>query len=117
MALEFNIIESDGWYAGNDLTIPFIIYEDDGSTPQNLTGFDLLYQVKRNVDDEMLLAKSIGDGIVVDDPTTGTGELTIDAADTAGWVEGSYAHSLIRSNSPITTLWDGTAFISKAAAP
>jgi len=118
MALEFNISQDDHWFVGNDITIPFVIYADDNrEARQDLTGFELLWHLKRNADDQILLFKTTDDDISVTDALAGEGELTIPGADTADFGEGYYEHAMIRSNTPVSTLWFGKAYLNKAAAP
>jgi hypothetical protein len=54
-----------------------LILTDEDEEPLDLTDADLRFTV------EGLLTKNLGDGIVVDDPLTGAGVITIDAGDTA----------------------------------
>jgi hypothetical protein len=54
-----------------------LILNDDAGSPLDLTDADVRFTV------EGLLTKNLGDGIVVDDPLTGTGTITIEAGDTA----------------------------------
>ena len=118
MALTVDIPKEAGWYVGTDLVIPFIVYTtDDKSAVQDLTGFELRYQIRRNVYDEVLLTKTSADGISVSNPTTGEGTITIGDEDWADWSAGDYVHGLLRSNDPITVIWDGTVYLNKAAVP
>lgn len=118
MALTFDIVADDDWFVGDDVTIPFVIYtDDDKGSRQDLTGFDLLYQLKHNPHDGILISKTEGDGITVTDALNGEGEIAISGDDTAGFAGGEYSHTMVRSNEPRATLFDGTVVIKKGSAP
>lgn len=51
MAIEANITPDDGWFLGEDKNLVFTIYQADGVTPQNITGWALSYMLKRRVTD------------------------------------------------------------------
>ena len=117
MALHVEIDATDGWFIGAKIVLPFIVYQDDGTTPQDITGFDLLFKLRRNADDDVLVEKATGDGILVSDAIHGAGEITILDTDTAGFAEGQYELGMMRSDDPITVLFFGEAVLNKASVP
>jgi len=118
LALHVEIDADAGWFVGAKIVLPFIVYQDgDSRTPQDITGFDLLFKLRRNADDEVLVEKATGDGILVTDAVNGAGEITILDTDTAGFAEGQYELGMMRSDDPITVLFFGEAVLNKASVP
>lgn len=67
MAIEQDISASDGWFAGEDKVLQFEILQADGQTPQDASGFVMLWTL-RNGDaiGMVLITKSTGgQGITV----------------------------------------------------
>jgi hypothetical protein len=79
-------------FLGEDQTWTDVIYQADGATPQNITGWnDIVFVLHVNQNDGMpLFTKTVGGGIVLTDPTHGGLTIAINAADTAGLNPGVY---------------------------
>ena len=118
MALIVDIPQEAGWFIGTKVVLPFVVYTDDSkNTRQDITGFELLYQLAHNAADETLISKDTDDGVEVTDEAEGEGTITVEASDTTGLAEGYYEHAFMRTNDPATMIWSGTVYLNKAAAP
>lgn len=76
------------WYIGEDVAIDGVIYESDGVTVQNITGWAITFSIQTTAP----IVKTVGAGIVLTSPTTGQCTITIASADTG-------------SLSPLTAQW------------
>lgn len=73
---------------GDDEVLEGTIYQDDGVTEEDITGWDLWFTGKLLItsgDVDAVFQKTIGDGITVTDAANGAYEIAIDAADTDGF--------------------------------
>lgn len=115
MAKEWNIDQDDDWFIGEKKVLQFQIFQADGVTPQDITGWNFAYAVKQAAREAPdLLRKASGSGIAVTVPLTGIGQITVDAADTLQITEGNYEHGLMRSDSGSEAqLLFGYAYLNK----
>lgn len=62
MAVERNLAESDRLFVGEDKQLSFTVFEADGSTPQDISGWALSWQVKKHASsmDPAILTKTTG---------------------------------------------------------
>lgn len=84
------------WYAGADVTFPFDVIDEQTGLPQNMTGWELTYELKDSAD-VVLVTKTVGSGITIGDGE-GTGSratVVIQATDTQALTEGLY-HEVLR---------------------
>ena len=119
MAIEENIEKSDHWFLGEDKTLAFTIYQADGSTPQNITGWALIFVLRRQpaTADPALISKTTGSGITLTTPASGLCEVSIEDTDTEGLSEGKYFYSLKRTDAgEETILTYGYAYLRRATA-
>lgn len=125
MAEEANIgYDANGkpdWFIGEDKALSFTIYQKTAAgvlttTPQDLTGFALRWDLRRtdNAADPVILTKATGSGITIDAGTGGTGTVSIADTDTDSLASRVYRHALKRTDdgSELVLLW-GNAVISK----
>lgn len=85
-------------YRGEDASLVFAIYEADGVTPQNITGWSLSFTV-RPAGGIALIAKTVGNGIALTTPASGIATVTLAAADTSSLPAVYYSFSLARTDS------------------
>lgn len=114
MALKFDITEADRFFTNADKVIKFKIYQADGVTPQNITGWAMSWLLKRRLtdaDSAALVTKTTGAGtITLTTPLTGDCELTVTDENTATVASGFYVHELKRTDAGAETpLCEGKA--------
>ena len=87
-------------YQGADIPIPFTIYDADGYTPTNITGWTLeanfMPHSTGNTDES--LEKTTGDGIEFTVAASGTGVITIPAEESAEMAAGDWSFDLWRTD-------------------
>jgi hypothetical protein len=67
---------------GDSIDYEMTVKNNDG-TPTDLTGFNITFSVKKKFSDiDYVIQKTIGNGITVDDPTTGQVVIHIEHGDT-----------------------------------
>ena len=120
MAIRDDIEADDDFFTGEDKTITATIYQADGTTPQNITGWSLSYLWKRaktDTDAEAVLTKTTSaGGIVLTTPVSGVCTITIADTDTDGLVARQYWHELKRMDGGSeTVLTTGTVELQQAA--
>ncbi len=83
MPFENNVVISDEWFTNDDKTLTDTIYQSDGTTAQNITGWALEYVLCLKGESTALITKSTGgNGLAITDASNGVCQVTIDAADT-----------------------------------
>jgi len=119
MAIRDDIDADDDFFTGEDKTITATIYQADGTTPQNITGWSLSYLWKRaktDADAEAVLVKTTTAGITLTTPVSGECTITIADTDTDGLVARQYWHELKRTDAGSeTVLTTGTVELQQAA--
>lgn len=83
MAVERHITEGDAFFLGEDKSLPVTVYQSDGSTAQNITGWSISFMLKKKQTDSDAAAKitkTTASGITLTTPASGL--LTISIADT-----------------------------------
>jgi len=104
MAERADITSDHEWFTNTDHVFEFTIYQEDGVTPQNITGWELSWFLKRGEGDPdaaALLAKTTGGSpteIDIVNGATGRVDVIVLAADTAGIRGGDYFHELKRTD-------------------
>lgn len=120
MATEQNIGPDDHYFSGEDKRLPFVIYQSDGVTPQDITGWSLSWMVKAartDADaDALLTLTTDGAEITLTTPATGAGEVEVDESDIADMAASTrYFHELKRIDSGFkTVLIHGTLRLGQA---
>lgn len=107
MAIERNITSDDDFFLGEDKTLSFTVYQSDGSTAQNITGWALSWMLKkdaRDADADAKVTKTTGSGITITSGAAGTLTVTIDDTDTASLAAGVYQHELKRTDDGFETV-------------
>lgn len=100
MPVESAIKGSDEWFIGVDKTLRYYAYQSDGTTPQNMTGWALTWELYDKPGGTVQLSKTTGDDVTIGDGN-GTGDLASVAVaddDTEGMQAGTYYHVLRRTD-------------------
>jgi hypothetical protein len=116
MAYEDAIEDSDQWHVGEDKSLTVTVYQSDGTTAQNITGWALEWVLKQAYsDDAVLLSKTTVSGIALTTPLSGICTVTIDDTDTDNLPAGRYVHVLRRTDAGSeSVLTYGTALLKKS---
>lgn len=104
MAIRADISEAEEWFTGEDRVLEFTVYKADNVTPQDISGWDFSWFLKRGVSDPdvaAVLAKTnVGSPspaeIVIIDGPTGRVDVIIEADDTRELPAKRYHHELKR---------------------
>lgn len=119
MAIRDDIDADDDFYTGEDKTITVTIYQSDGATPQNITGWSLSYVWKRaktDADSAAVLTKTTANGIALTTPVDGVCTVTISDTDTDSLTARTYWHELKRTDAGSeTVITTGTVELQQAA--
>jgi hypothetical protein len=102
MAYEDPIERTDEYHIGEDKSLIFTIYQSNGTTAQDITGWSLEWVLKADYDTSTaLLTKTTGgSGIALTTPVSGICTVTVDDTDTDSILPGrSYVHVLKRTDS------------------
>lgn len=118
MAIQSNITASDEWYTGEDKQLVFTIYQSDGTTAQDVTGWALSWRLKKratDADSASILTKTTVSGIALTTPASGIVTVTVDDTDTDSLAPQTYYHELKRTTAGNeTVLAYGTALLKQA---
>ena len=118
MAIQDNITKDDDLYANEDKTLTFTVYQSDGTTAQNITGWALSYLWKRlpsDADASAVLTKTTSSGITLTTPSSGICTVTIADTDTVDLNPQTYQHELKRTDAGSeTVLTTGTVLLQRA---
>lgn len=118
MAIRDDITKDDDFYTGEDKTLTVTVYEADGTTPQNITGWSLSYRWKRSLSDpdsDAVLTKTTSSGITLTTPASGVCTVTIADTDTDSLEARTYYHELKRTDAGSeTVLTTGSVLLQQA---
>lgn len=118
MAIIRNITADDDWFIGEDKTLPVTIYQADGTTAQNVTGWTISFLVKKNQTDADLSAKvtkTTVSGIALTTPLSGLVTITVADTDTDAIAPGSYWYEIKRTDAGFeTVLTQGACWLRQA---
>ena len=110
MAIRADIPPSEEWFTGEDRVLEFTIYQRDGVTVQDISGWELSWFLKRSkkdADADAVLTKtnsgSPADITIVDGPN-GRVDVLVAAADTLALVARVYRHELKRMDTGEKTI-------------
>lgn len=78
----------------NDIAVQFFVKDKFGQ-PQNITDFQIKWQVRKSAKALPVITKSIGNGISIITPDMGVFLVRISAADTVNLIAGSYFHEAV----------------------
>jgi hypothetical protein len=101
MAIERNITADDDFFLGEDKILVDTIYQSDGTTVQNVTGWAISFMVKKNATDadaSAKITKTTGAGIVLTTPLSGLITITLTDTDTASLPADSYRYEVKRTD-------------------
>jgi hypothetical protein len=100
MARQDDVTVADQCFVGEDKTLNVTIYQADGTTPQNITGWTLSWMLKKShklSDASASVTKTTtGGGIVITDAADGVCEVRIVDTDTDALTATTYYHELKR---------------------
>lgn len=116
MSVESNIQLSDFWFRGEDKTIEFTVFQADGTTAQDITGWALQFELCDLADPPVSqFIKTTVSGIVITDAANGVLEVTILDTDTDPLAPGKFQYELRRTDAGLeAVLAHGTAQIQRA---
>lgn len=99
MSRRDDITPDDLWFKDEDKVLPFTIYQADGTTRQDITGWSLEWTVRDGASypSPLILKTTGGAGITLTTPLQGEGEIAIADTDTASMSPGKYWHRLKRT--------------------
>lgn len=119
MAIQRDITEADDWFIGEDKSITDTIYQSDGTTPQNVTGWAISFLLKRSAADVApKVTKTTADGIALTTPGSGLITITIADTDTASLKAGTYLYEIKRTDDGFeTVLTHGSCLLRTAVHP
>lgn len=101
MAIEANIGHDDEFFLGEDKSLVFTIYQSDGTTVQDITGWSLSWMLKKRIADldaAALITKTTLNGIVLTSAALGICTVTVNDTDTDTLEDDLYAHELKRTD-------------------
>lgn len=106
MAVERNITKDEHFFLGEDKALVFTIYQADGETPQDITGWALIFVFRKapSTADPALISKTTSAGIALTTPLSGVCTVTIEDTDTEDLAEGKYYYSLKRTDAGSETI-------------
>lgn len=94
------VIANLAQFVGEDKQYQDTIYQADGSTAENITGWSVTFDMHAYDDpDNVYFTKTVGAGIVLTTPASGVLTITVDRADTVDLPPGQYAYTIYRTNS------------------
>lgn len=106
-------------FAGADYTFQDTIYQADGTTAQNITGWQLTFSMYAYADPStVFLTKSVALGnIAITDAADGVMEIYFTAAETASFRGGQYGYSVSRTGSGVATPFMSSGLLSLIRDP
>ena len=118
MAVERNITTADDWYIGEDKTLPVTIYQSNGTTAQDVTGWAISFMLKKRATDADVAAKvtkTTVSGIALTTPASGLITVSIADTDTDGLAAGSYRYEIKRTDAGFETVLTSGACVLRQA--
>lgn len=117
MADEQNITAENEFFLGEDKTLTFTIYQSNGVTAQDITGWAISWMLKKDATDDDVnakITKTVGSGITLTTPLSGICTVTVADTDTASLRPGLYQHELKRTDDGFeTVLAYGTCYLGR----
>jgi hypothetical protein len=102
VAVQKDITADDDFFQGEDKALLDTIYQSDGTTVQNVTGWAISFMVKKHATDSDANAKitktTAAGGIVLTAPLSGLITITLTKADTANLPADSYPYEVKRTD-------------------
>jgi len=93
------VLSNFQFYRGEDISIPDTVYQADGVTPQDITGWSVQFLMRpQDIPGVTSVRKTTGGGIVLTTPAAGLLTITLASADTAGLYPGPYAYAVERTD-------------------
>lgn len=118
MVVKIDIDADAGWYAGADMDFKFTIYSNDERTAiLDISSRSLLWHLRTDVKNEVLVVKTTPTDIEVTDGPGGLCTVHIVAEDTLALEEGWYNFAIMTTDSPRVPTTVGTIYLNKAATP
>jgi hypothetical protein len=123
MAATFNIGPEKQFFVGENKTVTLPVYGPDGATPVDVTGWTLIYVVKKleKPSATPLITKEVGAGITLTGSFNANNQRVViefDSDDTAVLKPGVYFHTLKRTDPDFEhVLFNGQLTLLTHAAP
>lgn len=115
MAIERNVTDDDNVFTGEDKVLSGIVYQSDGTTAQNITGWAMSWMLKKRATDSdanAKIVKTTGNGIDVVSAAAGT--YTVTLTDTNLTIPaGHYYHEVKRTDDGSETVLTHGTFLVK----
>lgn len=111
MAVKADIKDRDNWFKDQDCQLPFTVFQDDGTTPQNITDWTLVFFMAQTENRPVVLTKEA----TITDAATGKCIVQFQPADTVDLPHGVYRYGLWRTDDGSkTVVVFGDAALQKA---
>jgi hypothetical protein len=116
MAYEDAIGQSDQWHIGEDKSLVFTVYQSNGTTAQDITGWALEWVLKTSYDaTTTVLSKTTVSGIALTTPLSGICTVSIADTDTDALQPKTYVHVLKRTDDGSESILTyGSAYLKKS---
>lgn len=104
MARESPVTRDDSFFAGDDRTFRWTVFDSDDpatQTPVDITGYTIDFELKLNESDTVALIAKVG---VLTDPTNGIVDVVLSDTETETLAEATYVYALRRSNAGLERL-------------
>jgi hypothetical protein len=101
VAVQRDITADDDFFLGEDKSLVVTVYQSDGITLQNVTGWAISFMVKKHATDSdanAKITKTTGAGIVLTAPLSGLITITLTDTDTASLPADSYPYEVKRTD-------------------
>lgn len=108
MSIETPITAASNFFIGEDKTLSFTVYDPDATadqiaaltaTPQDVTGWTLAFNLRRDPESvDLTLQKTTDDDVVIIDAVGGQVDVYMHAADTSSLSPGVYFYTLRRED-------------------
>lgn len=99
MSTVANVMPASNFFTGEDKQLRVTIYQTDGRTVQNITGWALSWTLKQSPTGAVVMQKTTADNIALTNPTAGICTITLTAEDLAVLAgETAYYHELKRTD-------------------
>ena len=89
-------------YKGEDASVTVTVYQSNGTTPQDITGWSVSFVLHATRNDGLaLVTKTVGSGIALTTPGSGLLTITLEDTDTSGLDPGWYRFYVARTGAGV----------------
>ena len=116
MSQRSDITNADQFYVGEDRFILFTVYDSNDENTRQVVDISLWtfqFRLRKRGGSTNLISKSLGSGIAITNGPQGLVTVTLDAADTSSFLDGTYEYTLwaTDNNSKTVTLATGLVIL------